>query len=56
MPLVREILEKLFDGEEQRSEYTIVKGGALAGTGKHSYTEVVLHLGQKKQNIKHKKI
>jgi len=36
---VREILEKLFDGEEQRSEYTIVKGGALAGTGKHSYTE-----------------
>ena len=36
---VREILEKLFDGEEQRSEYTIVKSGALAGTGKHSYTE-----------------
>ena len=36
---VREILEKLFDGEEQRSEYTIVKAGALAGTGKHSYTE-----------------
>ena len=32
-------LQKLFDGEDQRTEYTIVRDGALAGTGKHSYTE-----------------
>ena len=36
---VREILECFFAGEEQRTEYTIVKDGALAGTGAHSYSE-----------------
>jgi formate dehydrogenase len=36
---VREILECLFAGEDQRMEYTIVKDGALAGTGAHSYSE-----------------
>ena len=36
---VREILEKLFAGEKQRDEYTIVSNGGLAGVGKHSYTE-----------------
>ena len=36
---VREILECFFAGEDQRTEYTIVKDGALAGTGAHSYSE-----------------
>ncbi len=36
---VREILECMFDGNEQRSEYTIVANGELAGTGKHSYSK-----------------
>ena len=36
---VREILECFFAGEEQRTEYTIVKGGELAGTGAHSYSK-----------------
>ncbi len=36
---VREILECLFAGEDQRMEYTIVKDGALAGTGAHSYSK-----------------
>jgi formate dehydrogenase len=36
---VREILECFFAGEAQRTEYTIVKDGALAGTGAHSYSE-----------------
>ena len=36
---VREILECFFAGEAQRMEYTIVKDGALAGTGAHSYSE-----------------
>ena len=36
---VREILEKLFAGEKQRDEYTIVSNGGLAGVGAHSYTE-----------------
>ena len=36
---VREILECLFDGNEQRTEYTIVKDGELAGTGAHSYSK-----------------
>ena len=36
---VREILEKLFAGEQQRDEYTIVSNGGLAGVGAHSYTE-----------------
>ena len=36
---VREILECLFDGNDQRTEYTIVKDGELAGTGAHSYSK-----------------
>ncbi len=36
---VREILECFFAGEVQRMEYTIVKDGALAGTGAHSYSK-----------------
>ncbi len=36
---VREILECFIAGEDQRTEYTIVKDGALAGTGAHSYSE-----------------
>jgi len=36
---VREILECLFDGSPQRTEYTIVKDGELAGTGAHSYSK-----------------
>ena len=36
---VREILECFFAGEVQRTEYTIVKDGVLAGTGAHSYSE-----------------
>ena len=36
---VREILECFIAGEVQRTEYTIVKDGALAGTGAHSYSE-----------------
>ncbi len=36
---VREILECFFAGEGQRTEYTIVRDGALAGTGAHSYSE-----------------
>ena len=36
---VREILECFFAGEVQRTEYTIVKDGALAGTGAHSYSK-----------------
>jgi formate dehydrogenase len=36
---VREILECFLAGEDQRTEYTIVKDGALAGTGAHSYSE-----------------
>lgn len=35
---VREILECMFDGRSQRSEYQIVTDGALAGTGAHSYS------------------
>jgi formate dehydrogenase len=34
----REILECYFDGKPIRDEYLIVDGGALAGTGAHSYT------------------
>ena len=36
---VREILECFFEGNSQRTEYTIVSNGELAGTGKHSYSE-----------------
>ena len=36
---VREILECFFEGKDQRTEYTIVKDGNLAGTGAHSYSE-----------------
>ncbi len=36
---VREILECFFAGEVQRTEYTIVKDGSLAGTGAHSYSK-----------------
>ena len=36
---VREILECFFDGSPQRTEYTIVKDGELAGTGAHSYSK-----------------
>lgn len=36
---VREILECWFDGKPIRDEYLIVQGGALAGTGAHSYSE-----------------
>ena len=36
---VREILECFFEGKDQRTEYTIIKGGKLAGTGAHSYSE-----------------
>ena len=35
---VREILECWFDGKPIRSEYLIVDGGKLAGTGAHSYS------------------
>lgn len=34
----REILECYFEGRPIRDEYLIVQGGALAGTGAHSYT------------------
>lgn len=34
----REILECFFDGDPIREEYLIVDGGALAGTGVHSYS------------------
>jgi len=36
---VREILECLFDDEEIRNQYLIVKDGDLAGMGAHSYTK-----------------
>ena len=36
---VREILECWFDGKPIREEYLIVQGGALAGTGAHSYSK-----------------
>ena len=36
---VREILERWLAGEPIRDEYLIVQGGALAGTGAHSYSE-----------------
>lgn len=36
---VREILECYFKGQKQRSEYTIVADGELAGTGAHSYSK-----------------
>jgi len=36
---VREILEDFFASKEIRSEYQIVTGGKLAGTGAHSYSE-----------------
>ena len=36
---VREILECWLDGHPIREEYLIVQGGALAGTGAHSYSE-----------------
>ena len=36
---VREILECLFDGEEIRNQYLIVKDGDLAGMGAHSYSK-----------------
>ena len=48
---VREILEKLFDGEEQRSEYTIVKGGVWQELVNILTQRVVLYLGQKKRRI-----
>ena len=35
----REILECFFDKKPIRSEYLIVQGGELAGTGAHSYSE-----------------
>tara|TARA_Y100001936_G_C16010877_1_gene633487 strand:+ start:65 stop:1279 length:1215 start_codon:yes stop_codon:yes gene_type:complete len=35
---VREILECWFNGKSIRDEYLIVQGGALAGTGAHSYS------------------
>jgi formate dehydrogenase len=35
---VREILECWFEGKAIRSEYLIVDGGKLAGTGAHSYS------------------
>lgn len=34
----REILESYFAGNPIRDEYLIVEGGALAGTGAHSYS------------------
>ncbi|MGR6919782.1 NAD(P)-dependent oxidoreductase [[Actinomadura] parvosata] len=34
----REILEAWLDGAPVREEYLIVEGGALAGTGAHSYS------------------
>ena len=36
---VQEILECFFDDKPIRDEYLIVQGGALAGTGAHSYSE-----------------
>ena len=36
---VREILECWLEGRSIRDEYLIVQGGALAGTGAHSYSE-----------------
>lgn len=36
---VREILECFFDDKPIRDEYLIVQGGALAGTGAHSYSK-----------------
>jgi formate dehydrogenase len=36
---VREILESIFARKQVRKEYTIVRNGELAGTGKHSYTK-----------------
>jgi formate dehydrogenase len=36
---VREILECHFEGRPIRDEYLIVQGGALAGTGAHSYSK-----------------
>ena len=36
---VKEILECWFEGKPIRDEYLIVQGGALAGTGAHSYSE-----------------
>ena len=36
---VREILECLFDGEEIRNQYLIVKDGDIAGMGAHSYSK-----------------
>src|SRR6187399_2064086 len=35
---VRELLECFFEGRPIRDEYLIVQGGALAGTGAHSYS------------------
>ena len=35
----KEILECWFEGKPIRDEYLIVQGGALAGTGAHSYSE-----------------
>merc|ERR1711977_156367 len=35
----REILECFFNGKPIRDEYLIVQGGALAGTGAHSYSK-----------------
>ncbi len=35
---VREVLECFFEGRPIRDEYLIVQGGALAGTGAHSYS------------------
>lgn len=35
----REILEAYFEGRPIRDEYLIVQGGALAGTGAHSYSK-----------------
>lgn len=37
----REILEAFFAGREQRPEYTIVAGGAYAGTGARSYAKPI---------------
>jgi formate dehydrogenase len=35
---IREILKCFFDNKPIRDEYLIVQGGALAGSGAHSYS------------------
>ena len=50
---VREILECFFDGEDQRTEYTIVKDGALAGMVLTLIVKVLLQVVLKRlQNTK----